>query len=113
MPQIIVKEPHPTAHSKAVTLADRAAPDLAGSDTEDQLDAAWLYAWAYNALQPGCDSLAARITNGALRQALQQRATRHPASGRSARTFTDRGAGRLRAIAGGRTMTVNDALRSN
>jgi hypothetical protein len=127
MPQIIVTEPTPTAHPKVVALPPRAAAELAGSENEDQLAAEWLYAWAYNALQPGRDSLAARITSGAPRQASRQRATRDPASDRPARTLTsnprqraagrrrelDRGAGRLRAIAGGRTVTVNDALRSH
>jgi len=49
------------------SLAELEATLLADGDTDDQIAAAWLYAWAYDALRPRRDSLAARITNGAAR----------------------------------------------
>ena len=55
---------HASAHPDG-KLAERATPLLARGDAEDQIAAAWLYAWAYNALRPRRDSLAARITDGA------------------------------------------------
>src|SRR5450755_2989501 len=46
---------HASAHPDG-TLAERATPLLARGDAEDQIAAAWLYAWAYNALRPRRDS---------------------------------------------------------
>jgi hypothetical protein len=85
MPQIIVQAHTPEGTPGAVPLAERPAP-LARNDTDDQLAAEWLYAWAYNALRPPHDRLAARIANGA-------------ATGR-----------RLEAIAARRSMILDDAL---
>jgi hypothetical protein len=36
---------------------------LADSDTADDVAAAWLYAWAYSAIRPSGDVLAARIAD--------------------------------------------------
>ena len=73
---------HASAHPDG-TLAERATPLLARGDAEDQIAAAWLYAWAFNALRPRRDSLAARITDGAKPDhAPTQRATRDRPVGR-------------------------------
>lgn len=45
------------------SLAELEATLLARSETSDQVDAAWLYAWAYDAIRPQRDNLAARLTN--------------------------------------------------
>jgi hypothetical protein len=55
------------------SLAELEATLLARGDIGDQIDAAWLYAWSYDALRPRRDSLAARITNGAARDDTPQR----------------------------------------
>ncbi len=90
MPQIIVQAHTPEGTPGAVTLAERPAL-LARSDTDDQLAAEWLYAWAYNALRPRRDSLAARITNGAAPDhALKRRVTRDAASDQSVKTITSK-----------------------
>jgi hypothetical protein len=38
---------------------------LAGGDVADDVAAAWLYAWAYEAVRPSSDRLAERVTDGA------------------------------------------------
>jgi hypothetical protein len=82
---------HPDGTLAAITPAERATPLLARDDAEDQIAAAWLYAWAYNALRPRRDSLAARITDGAKPDhAPTQRATRDPAIDRSVETITSK-----------------------
>jgi hypothetical protein len=40
---------------------------LADGDTADDVAAAWLYAWAYDAVRPSSDGLAARIADGVWR----------------------------------------------
>ena len=47
------------------SLAELEATLLADGDSDDQIAAAWLYAWAYDAIRPRHDELAARNTSGA------------------------------------------------
>jgi hypothetical protein len=57
-------------HALATALDDGCSLDelettlLKGSDTDDRIAAAWLYAWAYDEIRPPRDDLAARITSG-------------------------------------------------
>jgi hypothetical protein len=87
---------HPDGTLAGITLVERATPLLARDDAEDQIAAAWLYAWAYNALRPRRDSLAARITDGANPDHLLHSA--QPAiprsTGRSRRSQASRSSGR-------------------
>jgi hypothetical protein len=87
---------HPDGTLAAITLAERATPLLPRDDAEDQIAAAWLYAWAYNALRARRDSLAARITDGANPDHLLHSA--RPAiprsTGRSRRSQASRSSGR-------------------
>jgi hypothetical protein len=48
------------------SLAELETTLLAGADSDDQIAAAWLYAWAYDAICPTRVELAARITSGAV-----------------------------------------------
>ena len=45
------------------SLAELEAYLFAGRETDDQVAAAWLFAWAYDVVRPGPDDLAARITS--------------------------------------------------
>jgi len=49
------------------SLAELEDTLLARGETDDEIAAAWLYAWAYDAVRPPRDDLAARITNRAVR----------------------------------------------
>jgi hypothetical protein len=49
------------------SLVEVEAAFLAGADTDDEIAAAWLYAWAYDAIRPPRDDLAARVTSRAVR----------------------------------------------
>jgi hypothetical protein len=40
---------------------------LADGDIADDVAAAWLYAWAYDAVRPSGDGLAARLADGSAR----------------------------------------------
>ena len=57
-------------HALATALDDGCSLDqleatlLKGSDTDDRIAAAWLYAWAHDEIRPPHDDLAARITSG-------------------------------------------------
>jgi hypothetical protein len=64
MPHITVQAHAPDQTLRAVTLTEGAALQ-ARSDAEDEAAAAWLCAWASDALRPQHQNLAARITNGA------------------------------------------------
>ena len=46
------------------SLAELEATLLADSDSSDQIAAAWLYAWAFEAIRPRPADLAAQITSG-------------------------------------------------
>jgi hypothetical protein len=46
------------------SLAELERTLLVDGDTADDLAAAWLYAWAYDAVRPSGDRLAARIADG-------------------------------------------------
>ncbi len=46
------------------SLSELEATLLAGGDTDDRIAAAWLYAWAYDAIRPRRDDLAERISRG-------------------------------------------------
>jgi hypothetical protein len=48
-------------------LAKLEATLLARAEMDDQIAAAWLYAWAYDAVRPPRDDLAARITGRGMR----------------------------------------------
>ena len=47
------------------SLSELEATLLANRDSSEDGAAAWLYAWAYDALRPPSDCLAARIISGA------------------------------------------------
>ena len=49
------------------SLSDLEATFLARGDTDDRIAAAWLYAWAYDAIRPRRDDLAERISRGGTR----------------------------------------------
>ena len=55
------------------SLAELEDSLLAGADTDDQLAAAWLFAWAYDAIRPRPDDLAARITTRSARDRTRER----------------------------------------
>jgi hypothetical protein len=55
------------------SLAELEASLLAGADTDDQLAAAWLFAWANDAIRPRPDDLAARITTRSARDRARER----------------------------------------
>jgi len=46
------------------SLAELERTLLADGDTADEVAAAWLYAWAYGAVRPCPEGLAARIAGG-------------------------------------------------
>ena len=73
------------------SLADLEVTLLARRDTEDQIAAAWLYAWAYDAIRPPRDELAARVTTcTAGDQTLEQRMILNAAIDRSRTRGTPR-----------------------
>jgi hypothetical protein len=53
-----------TALDDGCSLDELEATLLKGSDTDDRIAAAWLYAWAYDEIRPPRDDLAARIASG-------------------------------------------------
>lgn len=53
-----------TALDDGCSLDELEATLLKGSDTDDRIAAAWLYAWAYDEIRPPHDDLAARIAIG-------------------------------------------------
>ena len=53
-----------TALDDGCSLDELEATLLKGSDTDDRIAAAWLYAWAYDEIRPPHDDLAPRITSG-------------------------------------------------
>jgi hypothetical protein len=54
------------------SLSDLEATFLARGDTDDRIAAAWLYAWAYDALRPRRDDLAERVSRGRTRDQARQ-----------------------------------------
>lgn len=69
------------ALDRGYSLAELEASLLARADNDDQLAAGWLFAWAYDAVRPRRDDLAARITSGAPRDRTPaRRLTRDPAT---------------------------------
>lgn len=54
-----------TALDEGVSLTQLEDTLLAGGDVADDVAAAWLYAWAYEAVRPSSDRLAKRVTDGA------------------------------------------------
>lgn len=54
------------------SLAELEATLLARAAADDEIAGAWLYAWAYRAIRPPRDDLAARITNRVVRDRAPQ-----------------------------------------
>ena len=77
-----------TALDDGCSLDELEATLLKGSDTDDRIAAAWLYAWAYDEIRPPHDDLAARITS---RHSTPQTPTRPVASDRGTRPSHDPG----------------------
>ena len=66
--------PHPglvqevrAALDQGRSLAQLERTLLADGDAVDEVAAAWLYAWAYDAVRPSRDHLAARVAGDAIR----------------------------------------------
>jgi hypothetical protein len=70
----MTRTPNPTlvhevraALDEGVSLKQLEDTLLAGSYIGDDVAAAWLFAWAYEAVRPSSDRLAQRVTDGATR----------------------------------------------